>query len=451
MTEPRKGKRVEILDALKVERATYKELRSEGSKNAGALLGNRLPDGRGLYLFITPTGAKSWRFDYRFPKGGKRHVVVYGAWPDVSLSEARKKHDAARLQLANGLNPAAEKKKQNELTKAAQDAEQKAKKNTFRGIGAEWYEKAVNKRKKENRPYSEAWEDNTTRWLGWAYDDFGNRPIGEIEAPDVLALIERVAAKAPRSGEECRQLLARIFDYGIATLRAPKGFNPARAIQGAVMVPDRVHHPKLEAKHLPKFLADIEAHDGREALKIGLKVLLHCFPRKRELCEAPWTEIDFGNALWSIDKGRTKSRNSKNPRDHLIPLSSQVLAMFRRLKELAADSPYVLPSIHWKRREKPVGELALNQMLEAIGYSGEVFVPHGARATAISILQEAGWDEALLDLQLGHKPPGGTKPAYFRGSVMEQRRKLMQAWSDMLDAYAAGGSNVVPINAVKAA
>ena len=123
--------------------------------------------------------------------------------------------------------------------------------------------------------------------------------------------------------------------------------------------------------------------------------------------------------------------------------------MFRRLKELAGDSPYVLPSAHWKRKDRPIGELALNQMLEAIGYSGEVFVPHGARATAISILQEAGWDEGLLDLQLGHKPPGGTKPAYFRGSAFDQRRRLMQAWSDLLDSYAAGG-NVVPIRSAAA-
>src|ERR1043166_6449779 len=107
MTEPRTGKRVQILNALAVEHAGYKEQRT----SSGALIGNRLSDGAGLYLYITPAGAKSWRFSYRYPKGGKNHVVVYGAWPDLSLSEARKAHARARLQLANGLNPAAEKKK----------------------------------------------------------------------------------------------------------------------------------------------------------------------------------------------------------------------------------------------------------------------------------------------------------------------------------------------------
>jgi hypothetical protein len=150
MTEPRKGKRVAILDALTVERATYKELRSEGAKNAGALLGNRLADGLGLYVFLSPTGGKSWRFDYRYPRGGKRHVIVYGSWPDLSLSEARKSHARARLQLANGLNPA-EEKKEAERARAGQQREQKDKKNTFRSVAAEWYAEAVAAREKERK------------------------------------------------------------------------------------------------------------------------------------------------------------------------------------------------------------------------------------------------------------------------------------------------------------
>ena len=144
----KRGKQVELLDALQVERARYVEQRS----TSGALAGNRLSDGAGLYLFITPNNAKSWRFEYRYPKGGKRHILVYGSFPDLSLAEVRRRHAKARLQLADGLNPAEERRKGIERSLQAQEQAQAEKKNTFRNVAADWLKETTEAKRKAGKP-----------------------------------------------------------------------------------------------------------------------------------------------------------------------------------------------------------------------------------------------------------------------------------------------------------
>lgn len=418
------------LSAKRVEQARYKPLASNGSTNPGALLPNRIPDKDGLYLAITPHGAKSFRYDFRFPAGlnGRRCVLVYGKWPAVSLEKAREKHRAAQELLADGKNPALLKRLEKQRRNQLGD-------NSFRSIGQEWYAAELRAATK-----SSAWEQNYSRWLSWAYEDFGNRPLPDIEAADVLALVKRIeqSGKA-KSAEYCRQTVARVFDYGITQLRAPKGFNPAAAISGAVIVPDRKHHKKLEAGDLPGFLSALASYNGPEALKLGVKILLHCFPRKVELIEAPWSELDFDTGLWSIAKERMKMK-----RDHVIPLSPQVVAMFRRLKELAGDAALVFPASQDPKKAIPHDRL--NRVINEIGYKDR-FSPHGVRSTAASILADAGHDVQVIDAQLAHSSKSATQAAYFRNTYLDKRRELLSVWSSMLDSYASGGAKVIPIKA----
>lgn len=415
------------LTAKAVEKAKYQLLASKGS---GSLLPNRIPDKDGMYLAITPHGAKSWRYDFRFPAGshGRRCVLVYGKWPAVSLEKARKAHEKAKELLAEGKNPALLKRIEKQRSKQQGD-------NTFRSIGEEWYAAELRASSK-----SEAWKQNYKRWLSWAYEDFGNRALPEIEAADVLALVKRIeqSGKA-KSAEYCRQTVARVFDYGITNLRAPRGYNPAAAISGAVLVPERKHHKKLEPGDLPAFLAALDGYKGPESLKLGVKILLHCFPRKVELIEAPWSELDLDAGLWSLGAARMKMK-----RDHVIPLSPQVVAMFRRLKVLAGDAALVFPAFHDPK--KPIPHDRLNRVINEIGFEGR-FSPHGVRSTAASILADAGHDVAVIDAQLAHAKKDQTQAAYFRNTYLEKRRELLTVWSSMLDAFASGGAKVIPIKA----
>ena len=278
-----KGRATNLLDALTVERATYTEIRSKGAtapgidprtgkpkqNREGALLGNRLSDGDSLYLFITPNNAKSWRMDYRFPKGGKRRVMVFGSFPAMSLSAARIAKLKAKALLGEGKDPAAERQQLLEAQRLAEEQKQSERLHTFRNVAQEWCEEEL-----AAKPKSDSWKCNVSRWLSWANDEFGNRPLPEIGAAEVLKLIKRVAKEKPTSAEWLRQTVARVFAYGIRTLRAPKGFNPAEAVQGAIIVPDQEHHPKLTVKELPGFFADLEKHDAPETMKLSYRWML---------------------------------------------------------------------------------------------------------------------------------------------------------------------------------
>lgn len=423
--------KVNLLTPLQVERAQYTEQRTA----SGAQIGNRLADGDGLYLFVTPTNAKSWRMDYRFPKGGKKRVIVFGRFPAMPLKEARAAKLQAKLLLHQGRDPAAERR---QIAEAAKQAEEESKnRNIFRAVAQEWYDE-----EQQARAKSESWKANMSRWISWANEDFGNKPLPEIEASDVLALIKRIAKEYPTSAESCRQVVSRVFNYGIRTLRAAKGFNPAEAIKGAVIVPPKKHHPKLTVKELPQFLRDLDAHDAPERLKLGIKILLHSFPRKNELAGAPWKEIDLDADLWTVDAQRMKMR-----KEHTIPLSPQVKAMFQRLRELSGDSPFVFP--HHQRQDEPMDGEAFNHIIRKMKWQDRI-TPHGTRATAASALADAGFDVNHIDAQLAHEQKSMTGRAYFRQSYLEQRRALLRAWSDMLDGLATG-AKVVPIGAGKAA
>lgn len=421
------------LNALRVQSLKYEPKHSKGSKNPGQLLINRHPDeGTGLYLAILPTGAKSWRYDWRI--GQRRGVIVYGSYPQFSLEEARNLHIDARRLIARGLIPAmaggqvvAKSEKQKVLTD-----------NRFRAVAAEWYAAKIAEGEK-----SLSWTQNVTRWIGWANDAFGSRPLPEIEAPEILALVKRVSdEKGANSADNMRRVIASIWDHGIANLLVPKGFNPARAIEGAIIVPEPKHRPKLDARDIPAFLKAIEQHE-REEMRLALKILVHCFTRKQELGEATWSELDLDAGLWTIPAARMKKK-----REHVIPLSTQVRAMFARLKELAGETDYVLPSPDSKK--KPVHRNILNDALKAIGYDGEQFTPHSARSTAASLLADAGWDKYIIKAQLAHGEDSATDAAYFRNTYLDKRRELLQFWSDTLDGMLSG-AKVVPIGSARAA
>jgi integrase len=421
-----------MLTNLEIKRRKYQE------PETGARLPNRLSDAKGLYVCITPPserypeGIKSFRWDFRF--NGRRCVIVFGQWPTLTLEKARELHLDAKRMVASGNLPAVLNGKivsKSEKLKATSIGDSR-----FKTVGEEWYAA-----EQEAAPKSDSWKENFRRWLDLVYQDLGEKTLQEIEAADVLAILRRIAAAGtPATAEYIRQTISRVFNHGILNLRAPRGFNPAESCRGAIKVPKKKHHPKLKPEEIPAFIAAIRESQEPEAVKLGLQILLHTFPRRTELTATPWSEIK--EDVWSIPGARMKKG-----RDHVIPITPQVQAMFSRLRELAGDSPWVFPSPMNPRKHRSIN--TLNYAVHRLGYKDR-FTPHSARATAVSILADSGYPRDVVKLQLAHGHDNDTDAAYFQNQHIPQRRAMLEFWSSTLDGLAKG-ADVVPIGAGRAA
>lgn len=420
------------ITALHIERA------KPATDAAGNPRATTLTIGRGLFLYITANNGKSWRYQYRL---NGRRVIVYGQYPDVSLAQADELHTDARRLIAAGQIPAMFKGKViAKLDRAAQGID-----NRFRAVARDWYRAKLKAARKSGNPLSDSWRDNIKRWLRLANTSFGNKLLSNVDDGDVLALLKNMDSKGrSASAEALRQVLGYLFDWGMLNRRRPQGFNPATALKGAIIVPDKKHRHKLDLKEIGPFLRAIDDSDELEELKLGLKLLLHTFVRRTELIFTPWSEIQ--GDTWTVPAARMKMG-----REHVIPLSTQAQAMFSRLKELANGSRYVFPAV---RNVLPDGTRVydptrprhlhtFNLALNRLGYKG-IFSPHGVRATAASILADRGYQREVVDAQLAHAEDNQTIAAYFRNKYLDQRRTMLQDWSDLIEGLAAG-ANVVPI------
>lgn len=389
----------------------------------------RLADSHGLYVIALPSGAKSWRFDFRFPRTaqGKRQTCVYGKYPAVTLAMARERHLEAKRALERGDNPALLKRR------AKQEQAQRGA-DSFKAVAEAWFESLEGQR-------SESWKDNTRRWLDKRiYPAFGTLALNDVRPVDVLSLIQRIKAEdKPHSAEAVRQLVAQVFDYGILHLRADKGMNPARSLKGAVVVPKSTNNPWLKRAEIPAFLSAVEDFDGAKALKLAMRLLAHVFTRKRELIEAKWSEIDMEGAEWRIPPERMK-----NGLEHIVPLSRQTVGMFQELKTLAGESEFVLPSPQDSR--KALAHFTLNTAFNRIGYKDKL-TPHGLRTTTSTILNEQGWRGEVIEAQLAHVERDQVRAAYNKAEYLPERRRMLQGWSDYLDSLARGAENVIPLKA----
>ena len=397
------------------------------------LHGSRLADSqgpyKGLYIIRLPSGVKSWRFDFRFPRTaqGKRQTMVYGIYPEITLSEARERHLEARRTLGRGENPALLKKRaKQELAQRGADS--------FKAVAESWFQSLEGQR-------SASWQDNARRWLEKRiYPAFGTLALNDVRPVDVLGLLQQIKAEdKPNSAEAVRQLVAQVFDYGILHLRVDKGMNPARSLRGAVVVPKSINNPWLKRAEIPAFLSAVEGFEGAKALKLAARLLAHVFTRKLELIEAKWSEIDLEGAEWRIPGERMK-----NGLEHVVPLSRQAVAIFRDLKALAGESDFVFPSP--QASKKPLAHLTLNTAFNRIGYQNKL-TPHGLRATASTILNEQGWRREVIEAQLAHVERDQVRASYNHGEYLSERRRMLQGWSDYLDSLSRGGENVIPLKA----
>lgn len=381
----------------------------------------KLADSKALYLLVRPNGSKLWRMNYRHLD--RQRTLHLGQWPDVSLSAAREKRDAARMQLAQGLDPQVERRL------AALKAELSAK-CTFKTIAEEWVQKVTREGRAPITIEKIEW------LLGMAYPMLGGRPTAEITAQEVLLVLRKVEATGRyESARRMRSVLSRVFRFGIATSRADR--DVSADLRGALITPKSQH---LAAITTPDeaggLLRAIDGYTGHEVTAFALRLSPHLFVRPGELRQAEWSEIDGVSAVWSIPAEKMKMR-----RPHRVPLSRQVLDMLEQLFEITGHSRYVFPSLRTVHR--PMSENTVNAALRRLGYSQQEMTAHGFRAMAATLLNEMGtWNADAIEKQLAHLDGSQVRRAYTRGEYWDERVRMMQYWSDHLDRLREGTANV---------
>jgi integrase len=384
----------------------------------------KLAAGRGLYLEVMPNGARYWRFKFRY--GGKEKRLALGVYPDISVKTATLKRDEAKKVLAEGLDPSAQRK----LTKL-RDAH--TKENTFEAIATEWLGRNVGAK-------GEALADITIAKNKWLVETFalpflGARPITEISAPEILMVLRRVESTGKHeTAGRLRVKLSQIWRHAIQTGKAER--DPAADLRGALRAPSVKHRAAItDPKRLGALLRAIDAYDGQPITAAALKIAPHVFVRPGELRGARWAEIDLKAAEWRIPAARMKMRQ-----EHIVPLSTQVVAILEELHPLTKRSEFVFPSVRTWRRA--MSDNTVNAALRRLGYTKDEVTGHGFRATASTRLNELGWAPDLIERQLAHGEKNKVRSAYNRALYVDDRRKMMQAWSDYLDGLRKGGDVV---------
>ncbi|MEQ1708830.1 MAG: integrase arm-type DNA-binding domain-containing protein [Terricaulis sp.] len=374
---------------------------------------HKLSDAHGLYLLVSKGGGKLWRFDYRF--NNVRRTLSIGPYPLISLSEAREARDKARKLLRNGVDPIEQKRLEQIQTELRRGV-------TFALIADE----LVAKMEREGRAEATL---TKTRWLfDFARPHIGARPISEITAPEILAVLRKVEDRGRyETAKRLRSVIGGVFRYAIATGRATA--DPTYALRGALTSPPVSHYATItDPNEVGELLRAIDGYDGQPATRAALKLAPHVFVRPGELRMAEWPELDLDKAVWSIPGTKTKMR-----RPLKVPLTPQSVAIFKSMQRLTGDGRYVFPSL--RSKDRPMSDNCLNGALRRLGYDNTEMTAHGFRALACSLLNESGkWNADAIERQLGHCDSNEVRRAYARAEYWDERVRMMQWWSNHLDA-----------------
>lgn len=375
----------------------------------------KVTDMHGLYLLVNPNGARYWRMN--FSHAGKRGTLSLGVYPDISLKEAREKRAEARKLLDRGINPSNHKKLERALALNGG--------RSFGEVAQEWLAKI------EAEGRSEATMEKMRWLLRFAEPLIGARPIAQLTAPEILAVLRTVEIKGRyESARRLRTTCGSIFRYAVATGRAQR--DVTADLQGALITPKVTHRAAIvEPGPVGELLRAMWGYEGQPAVEIALKVGAYTFVRPGELRHAEWSEFDPDLAIWTIPGSKMKMG-----REHRVPLSTQVMDLLEALYPITGNSKYLFPSIRDPKR--PMSENTVNAALRRLGYDKTQMTGHGFRAMASTLLNESRkWHPDAIERQLAHVESDDVRRAYLRGQHWDERMKMMQYWSDYLDQLRA--------------
>lgn len=382
----------------------------------------RLFDGGGLYLELSPTGGKWWRLKYRY--GGKEKRLSLGVYPEVSLRLARTRRDDARKLLAEGIDPS-------DNRKALKSAKADRAANSLEIVAREWYGK-----------YSTTWVKNhgnriLRRFERDIFPWIGGRPIAEITAPELLAVIRRIENRgaletAHRALSNCGQ----VWRYAIATGRAERDLSAD--LRGALPPVKGEHFAAItDPKRVAELLRAIDGYQGTATVRYALRLAPLVFVRPGELRNAEWAHFDLDAAEWRYTVSKTKT-------EHIVPLSTQAVVILQELQKLTGEGRYLFPGARSTKR--PMSDNAILAGLRRMGIGKDEMSGHGFRAMARTILDEVlGFRPDFIEHQLAHAVRDPNGRAYNRTAHLPERQKMMQQWADYLDKLKAG-AEVIPLH-----
>ncbi len=373
----------------------------------------KMGDGGGLFLLVKPGGGKLWQQKYRYL--GKEKLLSHGQYPDVTLAQAREKRDAARSVLAEDRDPAVQKK----LDKVAAETQART---TFKLIAEEHL------RNMEDRDLAPTTVAKNTWLLMKLALPLHKRPINEITAAEVLHVLKGVEKSGRReTARRLRSMLSSVFRHAIVTLRAER--DPTEALKGALLPPKVVNRPAIvDEAAFGAFLRALDDFNGYHLTKAAMQFQILTMARPGEVRGATIHEINREKRTWTVPSERMKMR-----REHVVPLSNQVMAIVEHVWPEIDGVELLFPSVRSNRRR--LSENTFNAALRRMGYEKHEVTAHGFRSTASTILNDRGFDPEIIEAALAHQDKNEIRRTYNRSTYWDQRGKLMQDWADLLDEF----------------
>jgi len=383
----------------------------------------RVADMDGLCIEVRPTGARCWRFRYRF--AGRANMLDLGAYPAVSLHDARRERDRLRAMVRQGVDPSAARRNEQAQLQAEDDR--------FEAVALEWLGK--------QGAWSDATRDKATALLEtWAYPWLGKRRLREITVTDMLVLIQRPEAQGKiETAQRLKQRCGQIFRYGFRTGRCDS--DPTATLKDVLKTVKVRHHASLtDRKRVGGLLRAIDTYPGTFVVMCAMKLSALTLVRPGELRAWEWGEIIEDGALWRLPAEKMKMRVP-----HLVPLARQTREVLDELRPMTGSGPYVLPGARGGGRS--LSENAVRVALRSLGFTNDEMTAHGFRSMASTLLNEDGWNGYWIERQLAHVETNKVRGSYNYAEYLPGRRDMMQAWADLLDKLRRGGQ-VVPIRAI---
>ena len=357
---------------------------------------------------MKPNGSKLWRYRYRIE--GKENLYALSEYPTMSLQDARKAREGVRELVKQGIRPSHARR----ATTAKQIGDNA---NTFKAVAEEWIE-----RNRAN--WSPYYLKQIRRGMDQDIFPFiGRLPLRQVTAKDVLDVLNRAVDRGAETvAINLRQWCSSVFRYGVATLRAD--FDPVAALKGAIIRPAVENAQPMSRAQLKIFLTKLQDYGGLRTTYLAIRFILYTFVRTVEMRRGVWEEVKIDESLWVIPAGKMKMN-----RIHMVPLSTQAADVLHELRQITGAGKHLFPNS--RRPDDIMSGTTINRAME---YLGIPFTGHDFRATASTHLHEMGWDSRLVELQLAHAEKNKVKAAYNHAQYLPERREMMQAWADWLDA-----------------
>ncbi|HEI8439781.1 TPA: integrase arm-type DNA-binding domain-containing protein [Acinetobacter baumannii] len=386
----------------------------------------RILDAERLYIEVRPSGKKIWRFKYTL--NGKEGTISFGEYPSVSLAEARKRKEDAKVLLAKGINPVEDRNQKEEEKRAATN-------NSFKAITEEFIKE---KMKYKSEGYVDRFKGAMERDI---YKIIGNKPIKEVNSADVLQIMKNTMERIKKqdnfaTGEAAanlnRRFIGLVMRYAIVTLRTDT--DPTYAVKEAIESPQVEHARPLEPHERTTLRTNIDTYRGSSTVRNATLTLLYSMLRTIEVRKMEWPFVHFDDRIIKFPRSsrrRRQERSMKMDRVHIVPMSDQLYEILKDQYAITKGQKYVFASP--QKRDCMISRTTLNKMLTYIGLND--VTAHDFRATASTLLYEKGYEEAWIEKQLAHAEQNRTKASYDHSQHLDARRKMMQDWADIVDSW----------------